>query len=90
MNMEFLKSLVPTVISVEASSEDGAASSREPGPRLLRIKRLGLLAMGHTIEDDVADPGIKVDPGMGFSKSARSKQMRFRGTSVHMTAYLVL
>ncbi|XP_024114738.1 protein furry homolog-like isoform X7 [Oryzias melastigma] len=84
MNMEFLKSLVPTVISVEASSEDGAASSREPGPRLLRIKRLGLLAMGHTIEDDVADPGIKVDPGMGFSKSARSKQMRFRGNSRHI------
>lgn len=88
--MEFLKSLVPTVGSVEASAEDGTASSREPAPRLLRMKRLGLLAMGHTIEEDVAYPVVKVDPGVGFSKSARSKQMRFRGTSMHRKAYLVL
>uniref|UniRef100_A0A3Q1ITR4 Uncharacterized protein n=1 Tax=Anabas testudineus TaxID=64144 RepID=A0A3Q1ITR4_ANATE len=50
--MEFLKSLVPAVISGEGATEHGGALPRETGPRLLRMKRMGLLAMGQTIEED--------------------------------------
>uniref|UniRef100_A0A665T882 Furry homolog, like n=1 Tax=Echeneis naucrates TaxID=173247 RepID=A0A665T882_ECHNA len=49
--MEFLKSLVPAVISGEVTSEHGGALARDTGPRLLRMKRLGLLAMGQAIEE---------------------------------------
>uniref|UniRef100_A0A3Q0T083 Furry homolog, like n=1 Tax=Amphilophus citrinellus TaxID=61819 RepID=A0A3Q0T083_AMPCI len=54
--MDFLKSLVPAVISGEGSTEHGGTEPREPGPRLLRVKRLGLLSMGQTIEEDLVDP----------------------------------
>ena len=54
--MEFLKSLVPAVISGDGGVTGlGAATEvlpRDTGPRLLRMKRLGLLTMGHTIEED--------------------------------------
>ncbi|KAJ7986512.1 hypothetical protein DPEC_G00340640 [Dallia pectoralis] len=51
--MEFLRSLVPASISGEGGAMDtGGALPRETGPRLLRMKRLGLLAMGQTIEED--------------------------------------
>jgi len=36
---------------------------RDTGPRLLGIRRLGLLAMGQTIEEVPADPVPGVDPG---------------------------
>lgn len=82
--MEFLKSLVPTVISGEGPIEHGGALPRETGPRLLRMKRLGLLAMGQTIEEDPVDPMIKVDPGIGPSRPNRT---RLKGTT-DSTAYL--
>lgn len=84
--MDFLKSLVPGVISGEGPAEHGATSAREPGPRLLRIKRLGLLAMGHTVEEDLVDPVIQVDAGMGSSRPTRSNHPRLKGTT-HSYAY---
>ncbi|XP_072295543.1 protein furry homolog-like isoform X5 [Eucyclogobius newberryi] len=55
--MEFLKSLVPASMSGDAAVGDHSAGSKETGPRLLRMRRLGLLAMGHTIEEDTPEPG---------------------------------
>uniref|UniRef100_A0AAV2KSI2 Uncharacterized protein n=1 Tax=Knipowitschia caucasica TaxID=637954 RepID=A0AAV2KSI2_KNICA len=43
---------------------DNSTGSKETGLRLLRMRRLGLLAMGHTIEEDTAEPGGKVDVGV--------------------------
>lgn len=56
--MEFLKSLVPTVISGDGGGavEPGGLLPRETGPRLLRVKRLSLLSMGPTIEEDPEGP----------------------------------
>ncbi|KAM9479216.1 protein furry homolog-like isoform 10-T10 [Salvelinus alpinus] len=49
--MEFLRSLVPAVISGDVGTvESGGALPRETGPRLLRMKRL--LAIGQTTEED--------------------------------------
>ncbi|XP_034036419.1 protein furry homolog-like isoform X6 [Thalassophryne amazonica] len=53
--MEFLRSLVPAVISGEGSIEHVGEMPKEMGPRLLHMKRLGLLAMGQTIEEDLVD-----------------------------------
>lgn len=92
-NMDFLKSLVPAVISGEGSTEHGGTESREPGPRLLRVKRLGLLTMGQTIEEDLVDPVTKVDAGMGSSRHARSSQTRLKGTTdpnAHNSVFMLL
>nr|XP_054590835.1 protein furry homolog-like isoform X2 [Nothobranchius furzeri] len=66
--MDFLKSLVPAVISGEAPVEHGVILPKESGPRLLRMKRLGLLTMGQTIEEDPVDPVIKVHSRMSSSR----------------------
>ncbi|XP_069049817.1 protein furry homolog-like isoform X4 [Lepisosteus oculatus] len=56
--MDFLKRVVPAVMSGDAGLEAGAPS-RDGAPRLLRIRRLGLLSMGQTIdEDEGAAPGL--------------------------------
>lgn len=57
--MEFLKSLVPTVISGDGGGalESGGLLPRETGARLLRVKRLSLLSMGPTIDEDQERPG---------------------------------
>ncbi|XP_076134284.1 protein furry homolog-like isoform X3 [Alosa pseudoharengus] len=72
--MEFLKSLVPAVISGDSgatattttgSITPGTAAEvlpRDSGPRLLRVKRLGLLAMGQTIEEDLMGPSQPIRP----------------------------
>uniref|UniRef100_A0A3Q3MFV8 Furry homolog, like n=1 Tax=Mastacembelus armatus TaxID=205130 RepID=A0A3Q3MFV8_9TELE len=70
--MEFLKSLVPAVISGEGPTEHGGALPRETGPRLLRIKRVGLLAMGQTIDEDPVDPVIELDSGIRSSRPPRA------------------
>ncbi|XP_017543392.1 protein furry homolog-like [Pygocentrus nattereri] len=59
--MEFLRSLVPTVISGDGGGlvEPTGLLPREMGPRLLRMKRLSLLSMGQTIEED---PGGLAQP----------------------------
>lgn len=79
--MEFLKSLVPAAISGEGPVEHGGALSRETGPRLLRMRRLGLLSMGQTIEEGPVDPMIQVDPGIGLSRPARRNRTRLKGTT---------
>ncbi|XP_029110639.1 protein furry homolog-like isoform X1 [Scleropages formosus] len=52
--MDFLKSLVPAAVTADVGLDAGAAGGplvRDTGPRLLRVKRLGLLSMGQTIEE---------------------------------------
>ncbi|KAG8003464.1 Protein furry-like protein-like [Nibea albiflora] len=71
--MDFLKSLVPAVISGEGPIEHGGALPKDTGPRLLRMKRLGLLVMGQTIDEDPVDPMMEVDPGIGSSRPARNR-----------------
>uniref|UniRef100_A0A8C4H0C4 Furry homolog, like n=1 Tax=Dicentrarchus labrax TaxID=13489 RepID=A0A8C4H0C4_DICLA len=79
--MEFLKSLVPAVISGEGPIEHGGAVPRDSGPRLLRMKRLGLLVMGQTIDEDPIDPVIEVDPGIASSTPARSNRTRLKASA---------
>ncbi|KAK5615232.1 hypothetical protein CRENBAI_004049 [Crenichthys baileyi] len=76
--MEFLKSLVPAVISGEAPVDHGGSSPKEPGPRLLRMKRLGLLAMGQTIVEDPVDLDIKEHARTSSSRLANSNQSRLK------------
>ncbi|XP_029905852.1 LOW QUALITY PROTEIN: protein furry homolog-like [Myripristis murdjan] len=76
--MEFLKSLVPAVISGDGPIEHGGALPRETGPRLLRMKRLGLLAMGQTIDED------QVDPATSSSRLARPSRRRLKGHIHHI------
>ncbi|KAF0042430.1 hypothetical protein F2P81_005962 [Scophthalmus maximus] len=79
--MEFLKSLVPAVMSGEGTVEHGGALPRETGPRLVRMKRLGLLAMGQTIEEDPVGPVIEVGPRISSSRPARSYRTRFKASA---------
>ncbi|KAM6938422.1 protein furry homolog-like isoform 5-T5 [Lycodopsis pacificus] len=69
--MEFLKSLVPGGMSGEGPVDHGGGLPRDTGPRLLRIKRLSLLAMGQTAEEYPVVPIVEVDPGLGSSKPVR-------------------
>lgn len=66
--MDFLKSLVPAVISGEGSAEQFGAIPRETGPRLISIKRLGLLVMGQTIDEDPVDHLAMLNPGLNLSR----------------------
>ncbi|TRZ00737.1 hypothetical protein DNTS_035695 [Danionella cerebrum] len=73
--MEFLKSLVPTVISGESGLppvDVGSVGSREPGPRLLRMKRL----ISQTIEEEHDGPAQAARPVV------RLQRHRFKGTLV--------
>lgn len=79
--MEFLRSLVPAVISGEGSAEQFGALPRETGPRLISIKRLGFLAMGQTVDEDPLDCVAAVDPGLRSSRSARRNQSPQKGTA---------
>ena len=72
--MEFLKSLVPASMSGEGPLDHGGGLAWETGPRLLRMKRLGLLAMGHTIEED----DVRGEPG--GSRPPRTSRSRLKGT----------
>lgn len=83
--MDFLKSLVPAVISGEGPIEHGGALPKDTGPRLLRMKRLGLLVMGQTIDEGPVDPLMEVDPGIGSSRPARNGAW-LKGT-IEPTAY---
>lgn len=81
--MEFLKSLVPAVISGDGPIDYGGAVFRDTGPRLLRMKRLGLLAMGQTVDVDPVYSMLDVDPGIGSSRPARSNRTRIKGNIRH-------
>ena len=88
--MEFLRSLVPTVISGEGvapetalSREKGAAAlPRETGPRLLSMRRLSLLAMGSTVQEEDASArpprptGLRGTQDMRGQRSARERGVR--------------
>lgn len=80
-NMEFLRSLVPAVISGEGSAEQFGALPRETGPRLISIRRLGFLAMGQTVDEDPVDHVAAVDPGLRLSRSARRNKSPQKGTA---------
>ncbi|XP_030290047.1 protein furry homolog-like isoform X2 [Sparus aurata] len=82
--MEFLKSLVPAVISGEGPIDHSGAVPRDTGPRLLSMKRLGLLVMGQTIDEDPEDLMIVVEPGTGSSRPARSNRTRLKGNIRHI------
>lgn len=77
--MEFLKSLVPSIISGDRPIEQYGDMPRDTGPRLLHMKRLGLLVMGPTIDEDPVEHMIEVDPGISSSIPACSNQTRLKG-----------
>lgn len=79
--MEFLKSLVPAVISGEGPIEQDGAVARYTGPRLFRMKRLGLLVMGQTIDEDPVDEMVEVDPEIRYSRPTRPNRTRLKGTT---------
>ncbi|XP_051954043.1 protein furry homolog-like isoform X4 [Xyrauchen texanus] len=67
--MEFLKSLVPTVISGDGglqATDSGGAWLRETGPRLMRMRRLGLQTFAPANEEDqdgyswTSRPGVRL------------------------------
>lgn len=49
--MEFLKKIVPTVASGEVDLDVGSPA-RETSPRLLKMRRVRLFALGQTIDED--------------------------------------
>lgn len=49
--MEFLKKIVPTVASGEVVLDAGS-TARESSPRLLKMRRVRLFSLGHTIDED--------------------------------------
>ncbi|XP_061593945.1 protein furry homolog-like isoform X2 [Cololabis saira] len=82
--MEFLKSLVPAAISGEGTVEHGGSLPKEPGTRLLRMKRLGLLAMGQTVEEELVDPVVNANAGISSSRLVHSSQTRLKGNIRHI------
>ncbi|XP_026200821.1 protein furry homolog-like isoform X4 [Anabas testudineus] len=48
------------------------------------MKRMGLLAMGQTIEEDPVDPVIEIDPEIGTSRPLRSTRTRLKGNIHHI------
>lgn len=51
VKMDFLKKIVPTVASGDVVLEVGS-SVRENSPRLLKMRRVSLLSLGQTIDED--------------------------------------
>lgn len=49
--MEFLKKIVPTVISGGVVLDVGS-TARESSPRLLKMRRVRLFSLGQTIDED--------------------------------------
>jgi len=49
--MEFLKKIVPTVVSGDVVLDVGG-TTRESSPRLLRMRRVRLFSLGQTIDED--------------------------------------
>ncbi|XP_054644742.1 protein furry homolog-like isoform X2 [Dunckerocampus dactyliophorus] len=80
LNMDFLKNLVPgggQVPNVHGPLvHGGAVLPREPGSRLLRLRRPGLLAMGQAIEED---PEGSDDPVNASSRPLRISKTRLKG-----------
>lgn len=49
--MDFLKKVVPSVMSGDVVLDVGS-TIRESSPKLLKMKRVSLLSVGHTIDED--------------------------------------
>lgn len=81
--MEFLKSLVPVI-----SREPAGAVPRDTGSRLLHMKRLGLLVMGHTIDEDQVAEVIPVDPRISSSKPGCNNRSHLKGTTENRVSML--
>lgn len=75
--MAFLKSLVPVIIS----GEPNKAASKDSGLRLLHMKRLGLLVMGQTIDEDPVAQVIAADPGISHATPDSNNRSRLKGTT---------
>lgn len=75
--MAFLKSLVPVIIS----GEPNRAVPKDSGSRLLHMKRLGLLVMGQTIDEDPVAQVIAADPGISHPKPDSNNRSRLKGTT---------
>ncbi|XP_061328334.1 protein furry homolog-like isoform X11 [Pezoporus flaviventris] len=69
--MEFLKKIVPTVASGEVDLDVGSPA-RETSPRLLKMRRVRLFALGQTIDEDeethVLHPGYTSTPPSRVNK----------------------
>ncbi|KAM4673413.1 protein furry homolog-like isoform 5-T5 [Amazona ochrocephala] len=69
--MEFLKKIVPTVASGEVDLDVGSPA-RETSPRLLKMRRVRLFALGQTIDEDeethVLHPGYTSTPPSRINK----------------------
>ncbi|XP_034386416.1 protein furry homolog-like isoform X6 [Cyclopterus lumpus] len=85
--MEFLRSLVPHAISGEGPVEHWGVLPRDTGPRLLGIRRLGLLAMGQTVEEVPVEPIPEVDPGDGSSNMGRWNRTGLKGNIRHIRKF---
>ncbi|XP_066576040.1 protein furry homolog-like isoform X3 [Amia ocellicauda] len=66
--MDFLKRVVPTVMSGDVVLDLGGAT-RDSAPRLLRMKRLSLLSMGQTIDES----GEAAHKGSRLHRANRSR-----------------
>ncbi|XP_056895276.1 protein furry homolog-like isoform X4 [Takifugu flavidus] len=78
--MAFLKSLVPVIIS----GEPNRAAPKDSGSRLLHMKRLGLLVMGQTIDEDPVAQVIAADPGISHPRPDSNNRSRLKGNSRHI------
>ncbi|XP_030347968.1 protein furry homolog-like isoform X10 [Strigops habroptila] len=71
VKMEFLKKIVPTVASGEVDLDVGSPA-RETSPRLLKMRRVRLFALGQTIDEDkethVLHPGYTSTPPSRVNK----------------------
>lgn len=63
--MEFLKKIVPSAVSGDVVLDAGSAA-RESSPRLLKMRRVRLFALGQTIDEDeethVSHPAYSMYP----------------------------
>ncbi|XP_051952378.1 protein furry homolog-like isoform X2 [Xyrauchen texanus] len=69
--MEFLKSLVPTVISGDGgllATDSGGACPRETGPRLLRMRRLGLQPFAQANEEEQDGSSQTIRPAVRLQR----------------------
>ncbi|KAK1896358.1 Phospho-N-acetylmuramoyl-pentapeptide-transferase [Dissostichus eleginoides] len=78
--MEFLKSLVPGSMSGESPGDHGGVLPRDSGPRLLRMKRLSLLSMGQTIEEE--GQTIEEDGGIRGPGAQHASKVELQGNDL--------
>lgn len=84
--MEFLKSLVPTVISGDGgllATDSGGACPRETGPRLLRMRRLGLQTFAQANEEEQDGSSQTIRPVVRLQRHrAKGTDTKEEGTGI--------